>query len=201
MKTLILYGHHLEERDICKKIAEEYLQRYRPDPELVQVKGLENGVSARRPEHTKYPFREISTLIQVHKPKIVINMHHNSGINDPEFCNGFVSHTLGRFLLGICTDYTDPRLARTLNDTDEGKTRIWTQKQFGEYFQGEIDVSYVPRDFEKENQVNLLQTETFLYGQDWNFPEHETNRSSIENTIDFLHKLQQYTERTYGGKS
>ncbi len=91
MKVLVLYGFHTEEREFGKRVCEEYLQRFSPAENLLQIMGIENSVPQRTTESiflakgTKISAlkkinpatKEIASRIKEYKPRILIELHHS----------------------------------------------------------------------------------------------------------------------------
>lgn len=120
-------------------------------------------------------------------------MHHSKGF-------GIFDPFQETDLVATCYTFNDPHFVGIL---EKENTKVSIRR---------VDLAYgyqsrgVPKEIfsrliegANKNQTTCLDIETILYGRNWSFTDNRKNRSSIENTISFLHRIQQYTERTYGG--
>jgi hypothetical protein len=180
MKILILYGQHTEERDICKKIAEEYIRRHNPDPELAEVRALKHYVSNSRPIRENVPaYEEISDLIETCKPQIVINLHHSFGCPWP-----FMSRRIETI---FCHKGNDNLFFDYL-----GRQKDIAEVKYRE--PRPIDPFFAMGNTASENSCALLATELYLSGEGLKFPDNRTNKAAKNRLIELLARVQKYTE-------
>jgi hypothetical protein len=178
MKTLILYGQHIEEKAVCKAVAEEYLERWMPDKELIKVLPLQNSVPTFTPSNaTTECYNEIETLIVTYKPKTVINLHHSAGY--PWL------YMPRKIEVMFLTKGADESLFNYLNkQKDIAQVKYRKPRQEEAFY----DLATTASD----NSCTLLWTELPLQGSAWKFPDNRKNRASKNKLIDLLNRVSHF---------
>jgi len=192
MKVVVLYGHHIEERDFTERVCRGYEKRFCPNEDILKIIPL-NSIHARDEKNEPTIDKDISDIIIQYQPKVLIDLHHVDGFTEEGSFKGYVPIYQPTHI-----DFSKPVWILY----DEGIHNVTKEKKlFIEFLKKQKDISELKycwyklnKRWDKRKFPIVLQIESLLYGKNFNFPDNEINRNSFEKTIGFLHKIEEYAK-------
>jgi len=203
MRLLVLYGHHIEEKDFGKRVCEEYQKRFSPDKNKFLAVTVTNPTKAGSSNEER-PLAEIIEYIKKHKPKFFVNLHHSKGTSKKQekeespltkYLKKHYNSTQeikSPLIENILIEYYGEGLNDSFFECFED---VFTQGIMALPEKSNASIHHQLYEGAQKLNTHYIVIEAILEGREWDIFDNETNRETFENTLQILHRLQKYTDK------